>query len=377
MNILCLSRAPLDYKAGIPTYCLNLYRGSKDKIFVYSYDIEKKIKKVKKVNRDNIIEIIFPSELIIGTLALSIQYFQNLISNGNRFSIIHLQHPDPLSAMGAILVKIINRRTKIVITWHAEIYSNYKIFAPILLIIDLILFKLADKIIYFTPYHIKDSLLAKFKFIKNKIKQINYGIERPNISEKDIINKRSNNISEKGIIKVLSIGRLVTYKGYEYSIQAIKNTKSNVIYYIIGTGPLKIKLKKLINELGLEKRVFLLGNLNDEEKNKYTYNSDILLFPSINKSEAFGIVQLEAMSYGIPIINTMLNNGVNYLAPNNIAVTCQIKKIDQLSDSINNLIKDKEKYNKLSLNSLNRSYLFVADKMRKEHYKIYNEIIED
>ena len=66
----------------------------------------------------------------------------------------------------------------------------------------------------------------------------------------------------------------------------------------------------------------------------------IFFFPSINQSEAFGLVQLEAMFFKLPIINTNLNNGVNFLAPKKVAITCEPKNPNDIAKAILKLINN-------------------------------------
>tara|TARA_B100000886_G_C20377086_1_gene472233 strand:+ start:138 stop:1271 length:1134 start_codon:yes stop_codon:yes gene_type:complete len=374
MKILCLSRAPLDFKGGIPSYCLNLYKDSIHEVLVFSYDIEKKINKVTKRRILNINETIYPSEFSFSTIAFSMRYFHAVIKESFNREIIHVQHPDPFSSLAIIFLKIINPRSKILVTWHAEIYKSYKLLAPLLFVLDYILFALTDKFIFFTPFHVTTSVLAKLSFVKRKIQIIEFGIDYPNINLDTLEKKRSANIEYKKSIDVLSIGRLVNYKGYENSIKAIKKTDRKVRYFIIGSGPLQKKLQELIFELELVERVFLLGNQNEEMKNKFLLNSDLFIFPSINQSEAFGIAQLEALSYGLPIINTNLNNGVNYLVPPNIAITCENSNCEELSKAINYVISSNKIYSEFSRKSFKHFRKFSKDKMQIKFDQLINKI---
>ena len=373
MRILSLSRAPLKYKAGIPAYCINLYSNSDLNVKNYSYDINYKLKKKKETISEGIEEIIFPSQFVKGTLALSLGYVCSIISNRNNFDVIHLQHPDPLSAICVLLNKLLNHKLKIIITWHADIYKSYFFAIPFLLILDFCVYLVSKRIIFFTPMHLESSFISKFKFLKNKTVLIPNCIpfDKEKIKKISFEKKIKNN---QEVYTFLSIGRLVKYKGYEYSIRALSKLDFNFNYFIIGSGPLKIKLEELIKNLKLEKKVKLLGEISDIEKNKLLSISDIFLFPSITQSEAYGLVQLEAMSYGLPIINTNLKNGVNYLAPPNVAITCKIKSINEIIKAIKDLTNNKLFYKKKSDVVLSNLKRFNIDEMRSKFKKIILEI---
>ena len=142
MKILCLSRAPLDFRGGIPAYCLNLYLNKDFDVTNYSYDLSKKLKKVNVRNIKNIKEIVYPSQLVLGTIAISLQYFISILKNSYKYEFIHVQHPDPFSGISVIFAKILNPKIKIIVTWHADIYSSYFFIAPLLFLIYNILIHL-------------------------------------------------------------------------------------------------------------------------------------------------------------------------------------------------------------------------------------------
>ena len=290
------------------------------------------------------------------------------------YDVIHIQHPDPISSIAIILLKIVNKKVKILTTWHAEIYKTYKIFSPILLIIDLFLFSISNKIIYFTPFHVGSSFLARFNFFKNKIRIIEFSIKKPKFSSQKIKDRQLTNITKKRNIDLLSVGRLVSYKGYEYSISAMQEVDKRVRYFIIGSGTLEIKLRELINNLKLSDRVFLLGSLNEEEKDFYFFKSDLFIFPSINQSEAFGIAQLEALSFGLPIINTQLHNGVNYLVPKNIAETCRHSNSQELANAINKIINNNDRYRDLTRKSYIHFQNYSISNMINKYKLLLEEI---
>ena len=92
------------------------------------------------------------------------------------------------------------------------------------------------------------------------------------------------------------MGRLVYYKGFEYLIRAMQKVRGRLI--IIGDGPLRQKLTQLVADLGLADKVVFAGEIQNAQVTPYYHASDLFALASIARSEAFGIVQIEAMAAG-------------------------------------------------------------------------------
>lgn len=152
----------------------------------------------------------------------------------------------------------------------------------------------------------------------------------------------------------LYIGRLAAYKGIETILRAAELTP-HINYVIAGRGPLATLVGSQIvdNEL---KNIYFIGEYIEEDDKEYLIEkSQFLLFPSISDNEAFGLVQLEAMRAGKPIINTDLDTGVNFVAPHlNCAIT--VKKLDHedLARAVKLLWQDEVKLKKFGENARNR-----------------------
>ena len=86
MKLLCLARAPLDYKGGIPEYCKNIYKDKEFGAEVYTYDLSGKLTKPLIRKQEGIKETIFPSELKFGTIAVSLRYLISIVRNKNKFT---------------------------------------------------------------------------------------------------------------------------------------------------------------------------------------------------------------------------------------------------------------------------------------------------
>lgn len=111
---------------------------------------------------------------------------------------------------------------------------------------------------------------------------------------------------------IVSLGRLVGYKGYDVLIRAMRDVDAHVT--IIGEGPLLPELQQLAMELGVADRVRFAGRLERGEIRRLFHAAQVFAFPSITVAEAFGIVQVEAMAAGLPIVNTSLPTTVPLVA---------------------------------------------------------------
>ncbi|RKZ76827.1 MAG: glycosyl transferase family 1 [Candidatus Parabeggiatoa sp. nov. 1] len=101
--------------------------------------------------------------------------------------------------------------------------------------------------------------------------------------------------------RILTIGRLTYYKGHEVLIRAIAQVDGAQVF-IVGKGELRQRLETLITELNLAHKLKLLGYCSDAELTALFATCDCFCLPSLERTEAFGVVLLEAMRYAKPII---------------------------------------------------------------------------
>ncbi len=172
---------------------------------------------------------------------------------------------------------------------------------------------------------------------------------------------------------VLYFGRLANYKGIDILLQsALHNPEIPLVIAGDGLRSSEVKAFKAIH--GLEQVVFLNRTFSEQEKMELIKRCAFLLFPSTTRNEAFGIIQIEAMREGKPIINTDLKNGVNFVAPDKIcAMTVRPNSSEDLAAAINDLWYDDAKILKLGTASRQRYFeLFTEDKFFNSWRKIFN-----
>ena len=252
---------------------------------------------------------------------------------------------------------------KLYITYHGAIVGYDKYMRPFWGIYKHF-YKIADKIHVLSPTIINsDPILSENK---EKCEIVPYGVDLKLDYNQEEVNKIKEKYKNKKII--LAIGRFVKAKGFSYLIQAMQNVEEAFLL-IIGDGPLKKDFESYINENNLKDKVILLGSISDKKtKNNYIQASDI--FVSSSQQESFGIVLLEAMRLGKPIINTNLGTGVNYVSINNeTGLTVEPKDSEELANAMNKLIQDNSLSIILGQNSRKRVENIFSFDLIKDRYK--------
>jgi glycosyltransferase involved in cell wall biosynthesis len=139
---------------------------------------------------------------------------------------------------------------------------------------------------------------------KDKIAIVPIGV--PDVKHEGISSKLSasldGQIRDKKII--LAVGRLVSYKGFNVLIDSAKHLSGDSVVVIVGEGPLQKELQQAIKLGDLKDRVVLAGRLSNKELHVLFERASLYCLPSTYRAEAFGVVLLEAMTYGLPIVAT-------------------------------------------------------------------------
>jgi len=110
---------------------------------------------------------------------------------------------------------------------------------------------------------------------------------------------------------ILFMGRLRYYKGISYLLEAMRGLDASLL--IAGDGPKAKEWNETSRRLGLEGRVFFLGEVSEKEKRVLYQACDVFVLPSSHRSEAFGLVLLEAMASGKPVVSTELATGTSFV----------------------------------------------------------------
>ena len=289
--------------------------------------------------------------------------------NAGGYDIIHIHHPDP---MAALALMISGYKGKVVLHWHSDILSQ-KLLLRFYRPIQDWLIKRADSIVGTSPVYLAES--PYLQKVQGKTRCIPIGI-LPNRSGSGEVRRIKNEYSGRRII--FSLGRLVEYKGFRYLIEAAKELDDSYMILIGGEGPLREELERQITEAGVEGRVALLGKVPDEDLPSYYGACDIFCLSSVMKTEAFGIVQIEAMSEGRPLIATRIPaSGVSWVNEDGVSgINVPPRDGKAIAEAIKTITKDEETWNRYSEGSRRRfAEIFTKEKMLKGCLDLYSELL--
>ncbi|TPH17066.1 glycosyltransferase [Litorilituus lipolyticus] len=237
-------------------------------------------------------------QLAYAPISPSFGLYLNKIIKEQQPEILHLHMPN-LSAFWCLLLASA-MKIPWVIHWHADVIGSVpdmkiKLLYPFYRFFESRLLKQTQKIIATSPVYLSSSLpLQKYK---KKTQIIPLGLSQ--YGAKVSVDETSNIGCEKDdVLKLLMVGRLTYYKGHSLIIEAIARLKSQgktLKLNIVGTGELLNEIESDIEKFGLIQDVHLLGKLSDEDLVSEMQQCDLLCLPSIERTEAFGVVLLEAM----------------------------------------------------------------------------------
>jgi glycosyltransferase involved in cell wall biosynthesis/ABC-type polysaccharide/polyol phosphate export permease len=246
--------------------------------------------------------------------------------------LLALHAPFPLADL--VFALGFGRNRPLVVHWHADVVSH----AALRWLVEPLIrrtLRRADAIIVSDPVLVGSTrLLQEFA---DKCHAVPFGVD---VSKYDSPPARLDDVNGRRQI-VLACGRLVPYKGFDVLVQSAVGESFEV--WIVGEGRERARLEELIRKLGVEDRVRLLGSVPDDELVKFMSLADVFVMPSVTNAETFGLVQLEAMAAGLPIVNTALDTAVPHVARHRIeAITVRPGDPGMLANAINTLIRDPE-----------------------------------
>lgn len=346
LKVLHMAKMYTPDVGGIESVVLSLARGASCCGFSVTVICFSKLRKPITQLINNVKVIRKPIFFTLSSQPFSLSYFFACINEAKSHDIVHLHYPNLLAAFS---VAFIPKRCRIIVHWHSDIVNKESL-RWIVRPIEYLMLKRANIIVATSqPYaNASDSLVNfvhKVKIIPIGVPDVrNFIVDESNES----IRVFKDQISHKKII--LSVGRLVPYKGFDVLIRAMQQVNNDAVLVIAGHGPKKAELQRLIDLLCLNERVLLLGRVDDEFLRFLFMNSTLFCLPSVSRAEAFGVVLLEAMTYKLPIIATNIDgSGVPWVNSHDVS-GLNVPVLDQkaLAHACNRILLSSQCYQKYS-----------------------------
>jgi len=221
-----------------------------------------------------------------------------------RPDIVHLHSPYPVGELSQLYF---GKARNVVLTHHSDIIRQkglLRFYRPFL---ERILSR-ADRIIVTSDKYMKSS--PHLRQFLHKCTVIPLGI--------DLSPFLHDSTRDAGIIReqygsptILFVGKLRYYKGLQFLLEAMKHVPARLL--VIGNGPMETEWKQLASALNIPEKVSFLGEIGGEQLPSFYGAADIFVLPACERSEAFGLVQVEAMASSLPVISTELGTGTSFV----------------------------------------------------------------
>ena len=288
--------------------------------------------------------IYFPAEIFSGFGARKTLFVINAVKQGRNAEVVLISHINLMLA--GWLIKKINPSAKIMLMAHGiEIWGELNQFKRTLL-------NCCDKILCVSNYTL-ETIAAKHSLQKSKLAVLNNCLDPfLNNQQKNVgdINFRKKYLFNADDIVLLTLTRLSDkdrYKGYDAVLEAMINLvgQNKHFKYLLAGGYSaneKLFIEQLIKKNGLQNNVVLAGYVPEEELASHFLMADLYVMPSTK--EGFGIVFIEAMYYGLPVIAGNTDGSTDALLNGKLGLLIEPNNPQEIEFAVNKIINNKNIY---------------------------------
>ena len=282
---------------------------------------------------------------------------------------VHMPNPMAAAALWAS-----GYRGKLVVHWHSDVVRQQRamrLYQPL----QTWLLRRADAIIGTSPAYAESSVaLAPWR---HKLHIIGLGISdcRRPPDPQAVAQIRARHAGRR---LVFALGRMSAYKGFDVLIDAAAQLPEDVVVLIGGQGELLATHRARVAALGLSDRVHLLGGLPESSLINYLEAADVFCLPSVTRAEAFGVVMLEAMAAGRPVVcSDIPGSGLSWVnVHGQTGLTVTPGSVPALAEALSQILHDPALAARLGAGGRAR-YLknFTASDMIDRHAALYRELL--
>ncbi|WP_372768539.1 glycosyltransferase [Pseudoalteromonas sp.] len=291
--------------------------------------------------------------------------------------VIHIHMPN-LSAF-ACLFSSRAKKVPWVVHWHSDVLGavpdlKIKLLYPFYRLFERSLLKRACRVLVTSPPYLTDS--AALNDFKHKCSVVPIGIKDVGLCANNQDTQTTNQLN------LLMIGRLTYYKGHSLMLRALSRlpAKIKVHLSIIGEGELSNELLSLSKSLKIQDKVSFLGRVSDSDISKQLFGTDLLCLPSIEKTEAFGVVLLEAAMHSKPaLVSNVKGSGMSWVVQDRVTgFIFENNNVESLCEKIQEIYLDKMSLKALGLNARERfDEVFNLDSVANQITELYENILAE
>ncbi len=310
--------------------------------------------------------------LNVSSAPISLSFCSELKLLSRDADIVHLHSPYPPAELCQLAV---HGGRHFVLTYHSDIVRQRVMgffYSPFLRRV----LRKAERITVSNP-----KVIGLSRFLRpwaDKCRVVHHGIDLARFSPTPAVLQRAAALRARyqEVPLLLSVGRLRHYKGIDVLIDTLKTVEAHAL--IVGEGPMGDVWKQKAAAEGVTERITFLGEVSEEELVAFYYAADMFVFPSTNRAETWGTVQVEAMACGLPVICTELGTGTSYVNQHEVTgLVIEPNNSEALAGAIQRLIHDPELRHRLGQAGLARATEVLSkEAMVRQMLAFYAEITE-
>jgi rhamnosyl/mannosyltransferase len=264
--------------------------------------------------------------------------------------------------------------TPMVVTYHSDIVRQKAALAGYRPLLEKFLDS-ADLIIASSPNMIEHSPFLAAR--AHKCRHVDFGlhVERIDGDERTRARAAEFRAEHHGRRIVLFVGRLIYYKGADVLVRAMEHVDADLV--MIGSGPLEGELRSIAVARGMSDRIRFIPPVGEADLAAWYHAADVFALPSVARSEAFGLVQIEAHAAGTPVVSTDLTTGVPYANLDGVTgYTVPVGDTGALAGALSRLLSDDELRKRLGSQARDRALSdFTIPRMVERTSEVYAEAV--
>lgn len=293
-------------------------------------------------------------------------------SGPQRPDIFHLMFPYPWGEVSWLMA---GAPGPAVLTYHSDIVRQRFLGAAYRPILRRVLERV-DRILVGSPPMIANSAsLAPFA---DKCVVVPFGIDTERFAPvPDVLARAAQLRAAHERPVVLFVGRLIYYKGVDVLVDAMASVDADLV--LIGAGPLESELKSHAGSLGIAEKVTFVPPVDDAELAAWYRAAAVFCLPSVARSEAYGLVQLEAHTSGTPVVSTDLPTGVPWVNQDGeTGLVVPVGDASALAAALNRLLADEALRARMGAYARERALAsFGISTMVERTLAVYDEVLEE